>query len=115
MPRVTDAHLTARRDQIIDAATLRFAANGFRATGMADIIAASGLSAGAVYRYFRSKDELVEAIAMAGISSAAAWSGCPGRRSPASSSRCRSASPPARRRGGPAARRRRGHRAAGAR
>jgi AcrR family transcriptional regulator len=62
MPRVSDAHLTARRDQIIDAATLRFAANGFQATGMADIIAASGLSAGAVYRYFRSKDELVEAI-----------------------------------------------------
>jgi AcrR family transcriptional regulator len=62
MPRVSDAHLSARRDQIIDAATLRFAANGFQATGMADIIAASGLSAGAVYRYFRSKDELVEAI-----------------------------------------------------
>jgi AcrR family transcriptional regulator len=61
MPRVSDAHLSARRDQIIDAATLRFAANGFQATGMADIIAASGLSAGAVYRYFRSKDELVEA------------------------------------------------------
>jgi AcrR family transcriptional regulator len=62
MPRVSEAHLTARRDQIIDAATARFAANGFQATGMADVIAASGLSAGAVYRYFRSKDELVEAI-----------------------------------------------------
>ncbi|MGY1603192.1 TetR/AcrR family transcriptional regulator [Geodermatophilus sp. SYSU D00815] len=62
MPRVTDAHLTARRDQILDAATARFAANGFQATGMADVIAASGLSAGAVYRYFRSKDELIEAI-----------------------------------------------------
>jgi AcrR family transcriptional regulator len=62
VPRVTEAHLTARRDQIIDAATARFAANGFQATGMADVIAASGLSAGAVYRYFRSKDELIEAI-----------------------------------------------------
>ena len=62
MPRVTEAHLTARRDQIIDAATARFAVNGFQATGMADVIAASGLSAGAVYRYFRSKDELIEAI-----------------------------------------------------
>jgi AcrR family transcriptional regulator len=62
VPRVSDAHLTARRDQIIDAATTRFAANGFQATGMADVIAASGLSAGAVYRYFRSKDELIEAI-----------------------------------------------------
>jgi AcrR family transcriptional regulator len=62
MPRVSDDHLAARRDQIIDAATARFAANGFQATGMADVIAASGLSAGAVYRYFRSKDELIEAI-----------------------------------------------------
>ncbi|MFW3168450.1 TetR/AcrR family transcriptional regulator [Geodermatophilus sp. CPCC 206100] len=62
MPRVSEDHLAARRDQIIDAATARFAANGFQATGMADVIAASGLSAGAVYRYFRSKDELIEAI-----------------------------------------------------
>ena len=62
MPRVSDAHLTARRDQILDAATVRFAANGFQATGMADVIAASGLSAGAVYRYFRSKDDLIAAI-----------------------------------------------------
>ncbi|WP_448628041.1 TetR/AcrR family transcriptional regulator [Geodermatophilus sp. URMC 64] len=62
MPRVPESHLTARRDQILDAATARFAINGFQATGMADVIAASGLSAGAVYRYFRSKDELIEAI-----------------------------------------------------
>lgn len=40
----------------------RFIVNGFQATGMADIISASGLSAGAVYRYFKSKDELIEAI-----------------------------------------------------
>jgi len=62
MPRVPESHLTARRDQIIEAATERFAVNGFQATGMADVIAASGLSAGAVYRYFRSKDELIAAI-----------------------------------------------------
>lgn len=62
MPRVPASHLAARRDQILDAATARFAANGFQATGMADVIAASGLSAGAVYRYFRSKDELIAAI-----------------------------------------------------
>jgi AcrR family transcriptional regulator len=62
VPRVSESHLAARRDQILDAATARFAANGFQATGMADVIAASGLSAGAVYRYFRSKDELIAAI-----------------------------------------------------
>ena len=62
MPRVTEEHRTARREQILDAAVTTFAVQGFQATGMAEIIAASGLSAGAVYRYFVSKDELIEAI-----------------------------------------------------
>ncbi len=62
MPRVTDAHRLARREQILDAATATFAAEGFQATGMAEVIAASGLSAGAVYRYFTGKDQLIEAI-----------------------------------------------------
>ena len=72
MPRVPESHLAARRDQILDAATVRFAANGFQATGMADVIAASGLSAGAVYRYFRSKDELIAAIVERVVGTAAA-------------------------------------------
>lgn len=62
MPKVSDAHRAARREQILDAAMSRFAVNGFHATGMADVIATAGLSAGAVYSYFRSKDELVAAI-----------------------------------------------------
>jgi AcrR family transcriptional regulator len=62
MPRVTDEHRLARREQILDAAVATFAAQGFQATGMAEVIAASGLSAGAVYRYFASKDQLIEAI-----------------------------------------------------
>ena len=72
VPRVPASHLAARRDQILDAATTRFAANGFQATGMADVIAASGLSAGAVYRYFRSKDELIAAIVERVVGTAAA-------------------------------------------
>ncbi len=62
MPRVSEEHLTARREQILDAAVVRFAENGFQATGMAEVIAESGLSAGAVYRYFASKDDLIRAI-----------------------------------------------------
>lgn len=62
MPKVSAAHRAARREQILQAAMTRFAVGGFQATGMADVIAASGLSAGAVYRYFKSKDELIEAI-----------------------------------------------------
>lgn len=63
MPRVSEAHLAARRQQILDAGRACFARNGFHATSMQDVIAEAGLSVGAFYRYFRSKDELIEAIA----------------------------------------------------
>ena len=62
MPKVTDAHLAARREQILLAAMARFAEGGFHSTGMAEVIAATGLSAGAVYRYFPSKEALIRAI-----------------------------------------------------
>jgi AcrR family transcriptional regulator len=62
MPKVSDEHLAARRDQILKAAMIRFAEGGFHSTGMAEVIAASGLSAGAVYRYFPSKESLIRAI-----------------------------------------------------
>ncbi|GAB3248856.1 TetR/AcrR family transcriptional regulator [Kineosporia babensis] len=63
MPRVTEEYRAARRQEILAAAGELFARNGFHATSMADIISASGMSAGAVYRYFRSKDELIGAVA----------------------------------------------------
>jgi AcrR family transcriptional regulator len=62
MPKVTQAHLDARRQQIIDAARARFASHGFARTSMADLVDASGLSTGAIYRYFSSKDDIVTAI-----------------------------------------------------
>ncbi len=62
MPKVSDAHLAARREQILEAAMACFAARGFQATSIADIIEASGMSAGAVYRYYASKGDLIEAI-----------------------------------------------------
>jgi AcrR family transcriptional regulator len=62
MPKVKQAHLDARRQQIVDAARTRFASQGFARTSLADIVAESGLSNGAIYRYFTSKDEIVEAI-----------------------------------------------------
>jgi AcrR family transcriptional regulator len=63
MPRVTAEHRTARRRQILDAARRCFDRNGFHRTSMQHILAESGLSAGAVYGYFRSKDEIMTAIA----------------------------------------------------
>jgi AcrR family transcriptional regulator len=40
-----------------------FSRNGFHATSMDEVIAATGMSSSAVYRYFRSKDELIDASA----------------------------------------------------
>jgi AcrR family transcriptional regulator len=62
MARVSQAHLDARRRQILDAAALCFARNGFHATSMQDVLKEADLSAGAVYRYFSGKDELIAAI-----------------------------------------------------
>jgi len=63
MPKVSDEHREQRRAQIREAARACFAANGFHQTSMDDVIRASGLSAGAVYQYVRSKDELVVEVA----------------------------------------------------
>ncbi|WP_194894907.1 TetR/AcrR family transcriptional regulator [Catenulispora pinisilvae] len=62
MPKVSQAHLDARRQQIVDAARARFASHGFARTSMADIVTESGLSNGAIYRYFTSKEEIVVAV-----------------------------------------------------
>jgi len=62
MARVSQAHLDARRRQILDGAALCFARNGFHATSMQDVLKEVDLSAGAVYRYFGGKEELIRAI-----------------------------------------------------
>jgi AcrR family transcriptional regulator len=63
MPRVSDAHRHHRRRQIMAAAQRCFLREGFHQTSMADILAESGLSAGAVYGYFPGKSDLIAAIA----------------------------------------------------
>lgn len=63
MPRVSDEHRAARRHQILSAAVQCVAREGFHKTTMADVIAASGLSAGAVYGYFKGKNEIIREIA----------------------------------------------------
>jgi AcrR family transcriptional regulator len=71
MPKVTDAHRAARRDQILAAAARCVAREGFHKTTMADVIAEAGLSAGAVYGYFKSKNEIIKAIADRALGQAA--------------------------------------------
>jgi len=63
VPRVSEDHLTARREQILVAARACFLRKGLHNTSMQDLIKEAGLSVGAVYRYFKSKDEIIAAIA----------------------------------------------------
>ncbi|MFG1927591.1 TetR/AcrR family transcriptional regulator [Cryptosporangium sp. NPDC048952] len=62
MPKVSEAHLQARRQQILDAAAVCFARDGFHRTSMQDIVRECGVSAGLVYRYFSGKDEMIAEI-----------------------------------------------------
>ena len=48
MPKVTEAHLEARRQQVLDPAFACFARQGFHQTTMDDICREAGLSAGAL-------------------------------------------------------------------
>ncbi len=63
MPRITEARREARRDQIRAAALRAFAAKGYQRTSIADIVAESGLSAGAIYGHYADKGELFAAVA----------------------------------------------------
>ncbi len=58
MPRVTAAHEQAVHKRIVDAAISVFGEMGFQRATIQDVVRASGLSVGAVYSHFRSKEEL---------------------------------------------------------
>lgn len=62
MARVTAAHVEARRNQILDAAWSCFARRGYHQTTMQDIATDAGISAGAIYRYYASKEAVLAAI-----------------------------------------------------
>ena len=69
MPKVTDAYRESRRDEIAHAAVRCLIRHGFAGTSMADIIAESGLSAGAIYSHFTSKTEITRHVARLVITS----------------------------------------------
>lgn len=58
MAKVSEAHLEARRQSILDAAASVFSKKGLEAATMAEIATEAGISPGAIYRYFENKDEL---------------------------------------------------------
>jgi AcrR family transcriptional regulator len=65
MAKVTEAYLEARREEILEAAIACFARNGFHQTTMADIAGEAGISPGAIYRYFASKEDVIKASVQA--------------------------------------------------
>jgi AcrR family transcriptional regulator len=58
VPRITAEHEQQVRDRIVRAATVVFAEKGYHGATIADVVARSGLSVGAIYTHFRGKDEL---------------------------------------------------------
>lgn len=64
MARIADPLLAdRRRRQIMDAGIACFRRRGFHQTSMQEICAEAGISAGALYRYFASKTDIIAAIA----------------------------------------------------
>jgi len=62
MPRVVKP-AGERRRQLLECARRLFFEKGYEKTTVADVIAKAGLSKGAFYHHFRSKEELLEALA----------------------------------------------------
>jgi len=62
MPKLSKDALDARREEILKAAIRCFARRGIQATTMRDILNEVGLSTGAVYNYFRSKEDIIAAV-----------------------------------------------------
>ncbi len=60
MARVSDAHLEARRQSILAAATKIFCQKGIATATMAEIASEANISPGAIYRYFENKEQLAE-------------------------------------------------------
>jgi AcrR family transcriptional regulator len=63
LPKVTEEHVERRRQQILMATYRCLGRKGFKRTTLKDICREAGLSMGAVYGYFKSKDEIVVALA----------------------------------------------------
>jgi len=62
MPKLKPATQQARRERILDAAEICFARAGFHRCTMQDICKEAGVSPGALYVYFASKEELIAGI-----------------------------------------------------
>ncbi|WP_297691510.1 TetR/AcrR family transcriptional regulator [Phenylobacterium sp.] len=72
MPKISEARKSERKRQILLASARRFARQGFAETTILDICREAGLSPGAVYTYFDSKEAIIAAMAELGAQQSAA-------------------------------------------
>jgi len=61
MPKVSDDHRRAQEERFVDAARRCFTRLGVENTSMENIRSEAGVSAGLMYRYFTSKNEMIRA------------------------------------------------------
>jgi AcrR family transcriptional regulator len=66
MPKISEEQKVNRRNQIMQAALICAARKGFHQTSMRDICREARLSIGAVYNYYKSKEEILAAITKEG-------------------------------------------------
>src|SRR5436190_6489114 len=62
-----EANDSPSRARILAAAEERFAAFGYRRTGIAEIARDAGIAPGTVYRYFENKEEVFRAVMRDGL------------------------------------------------
>jgi TetR/AcrR family transcriptional regulator, transcriptional repressor of aconitase len=62
VPKVSDEHRTRRREEILEAARRCFARHGYEGATVARLEQESGLSRGAIFNYFGSKEEIFVAL-----------------------------------------------------
>jgi TetR/AcrR family transcriptional regulator, transcriptional repressor of aconitase len=67
MLKLTDESRARRRTQILDAARTAVHRHGLEAVTMEVIVAGSGLSTGTVYKYFRGKDDILQAAVLSSL------------------------------------------------
>src|SRR4026207_477969 len=64
MPKISDERRAERREQILDGARRCFAEHGYEGATVAPLEAEIGLSRGAIFNYFASKEDLFVALAV---------------------------------------------------
>lgn len=62
MPKVSEQHATQRKRQLLDGAASTIAAKGYHNASVDDICRETGMSKGAVYGYFSSKEDILAAL-----------------------------------------------------